>query len=385
MIGNTTRASWPRDPARIVLRICFAVRLETMKSSLSTSALSLSLSSLLALSLAGCALDLGESGGPSALEPHSITGPLPPTSCGSPEVHVIGVYETHGNHGGCDHPTGDAHVSIERPGNHVLVLSAYEPTSWHVTLAPGVTIQSISLIGYEQQTVDLPGVPVIHGSGCGYSYPYNGGGCDTNQLIQLAEAQAGAPLTSFHGCYQASDWTLHADGSVDSNCNTSAGYQVDEHYGECGGCGGDGGGGGGGGYQWQPQSFPTVSPPTCTGPRYVRQDAALGVWVGAILCEGQDRYKLYMSPGTGAPFFELVDRAGHGQDHCQLVNPAFTLPNEFDITSGGCTTCELGPAIQPNGPRVFARASFGEPFQFTLPQPGLEQSTTFYSCGVSIP
>ncbi|HWN66640.1 MAG TPA: hypothetical protein VNM90_03310, partial [Haliangium sp.] len=40
-------------------------------------------------------------------------------------------------------------------------------------------------------------------SACGYSLPYNGGGCDTNQLIANAEAITGLSVTGFDGCYQA--------------------------------------------------------------------------------------------------------------------------------------------------------------------------------------
>ena len=212
---------------------------------------------LLALSLAGCSLYFGSSapepgapptgggGGPSGGDPYD--GGLPggpqadggssmppdggprPVSCGSPEVHVIGMYETSSDHT----RTGDAHVTIDRPGDHILVLSAYEATNWHVRLAAGATVRAVQLFGYEAQTVDLPGVTVTHGTACGYSYPYNGGGCDTNQLLSLAKAQAGVNITSFHGCYQASDWMLHADRTATSNCNTAAGYQQDELLGDC--------------------------------------------------------------------------------------------------------------------------------------------------------
>jgi len=339
---------------------------------------SLALSPLLALSLTGCTLDLGDADSAAStskdLSP-STGGPLPET-CGSPELHVIGIYETYG-HQGCTQPGGDAHVIIERPGNHVLVLSAYAQTDWHVTLAPGATVQAITLIGYEAQTVDLPGVPVTHDFGCGYSYPYNGGGCDTNVLLQLAESHAGAPLTSFHGCYQAGKWLLHPDGSVDSDCNTAAGYQVDELYGTC-----DGGGVGDG---WQQRDFPTIAPPTCAGARYVRHDDRYGVWVGAIQCGSSNSYKLYMAQNANEPFLEIADYAGHGQDHCELVNPDFTLPNEDDITSGGCTTCSVGPVVDPIGVPVFARSYFGQPFQRVISTFGVELSTTMYSCGVAIP
>src|SRR5262245_22549369 len=54
--------------------------------------------------------------------------PLPRCTPGAAEVHVVGVYETRSDHSFGDHPVGEGSVTIERPGTHVLVLSAYEPT-----------------------------------------------------------------------------------------------------------------------------------------------------------------------------------------------------------------------------------------------------------------
>ena len=217
------------------------------------------LAPLLVLSLAGCSLYFGSSSPPEPPNPGGPPigvgyddgglpgGPLadggvasPPADgggavsrCGAPEVHVIGIYETSSDHT----RTGDAHVTIDRPGSHVLVLSAYEPTNWHVRLAAGATVRAVQLFGFGAQTVDLPGVlpgvAVMHGTACGYSYPYNGGGCDTNQLLTLAKTQAGVDITSFHGCYQATDWTLRADGTATSNCNTAAGYTQSDLLNPC--------------------------------------------------------------------------------------------------------------------------------------------------------
>jgi hypothetical protein len=80
-------------------------------------------------------------------------------------------------------------------------------------------------------------------------------------------------LTTFHGCYQASNWTLHADRAATSNCNTTSGYQQFELFGTCHGSGG-----------WERSSFSTLSAPACTGERFLRHDDHYGVWVGAILC-----------------------------------------------------------------------------------------------------
>ncbi len=342
---------------------------------------------LLVPALAGCSLYFGEQDGPSSADPPPLGGPTAPggspggggplpARCGDPEVHVIGVYETRSDHSGGYHPTGDGRVRIERPGKHVLVLSAYEPTDWQVTLAPGARVEAVTLIGYHAQTVNLKDVPITHDTGCGYSYPYNGGGCDTNVLLDLAATHAGADVTSFHGCYHASDWTLHADGTASSNCDTGGGYQVDELYADCGGGGGSG--------DWEPKHFETYSPAACTGERFVRRDEHYGVWVGAILC-GANGYKLYMSDAADAPFLEIADYAGHGQDHCELVNPAFTIPDEDDITSGGCTACSVGDLVDLIDVPVYARARFGEPFERVTSRFWADLTTTVYSCGVSIP
>lgn len=347
------------------------------------------LTALLALLLAGCSfyvggddtqaadpLDEGPSGPAIPEEPVPTVPPpvppppRPPSECGSPEVHVFGIYETSSDHG----TVGEAHVSIDRPGDHILALSAYEETRWQVEVGPGAAIRAVYLLGYEPQTVDLPDVPVTQGSGCGYSYPYNGGGCDTIELLSSVKERAGRGITTFHGCYQASQWTLLADGAATSNCNTDDGYEVDELLAGC--IGSDG---------WESVDFETLSPPSCDGPRFIRRDERYDVWVGAILCGDRDRYKLYMSEARTEPFLEIADYAGHGQDHCELVNPAFRIPDEDDITSGGCTDCEVGPLVDVDGIPVYARARFGEPFELVQARFWADLTTTFYACGVAIP
>jgi hypothetical protein len=350
------------------------------------------LSALLALPLAGCSLYFGagdplppeeplpgdptdpgdpkDPNDPKDPTPTPTPAPSPATNCGSPEVHVVSIYETSSNHSGVGH----ARVAIERPGRHVLVLSAYEATSWHITLAHNARVHAVHLIGYEHQTVDLPNVPVTYDQGCGYSYPYNGGGCDTNALFDLVKARANLGLTTFHGCYQASQWTLHPDGTAASNCNTAGGYKVSELIARCGGPHG-----------WEPAAFSTLTPPACTGARFVRYDPKYQAWIGAIQCGAASRYKLYMSRIRNEPFLEIADYAGHGQDHCELVNPAFTIPNEDDITSGGCIGCAVGPLVDIDGVPVFARARFGDPFQRVQARFWSDLTTTFYSCGVGIP
>jgi hypothetical protein len=92
----------------------------------------------------------------------------------------------------------------------------------------------VILNGYHDQTADAPaGVPVeIHAGpegwlgACGYAWPADNQGCDTSALIPAVEKVSARKVTSFHGCYRAPSWKLHADLSVTSDCAEDAGYSV---------------------------------------------------------------------------------------------------------------------------------------------------------------
>lgn len=176
--------------------------------------------SLAFLLLAACSSEQGSSSS-------SLT--RVPGACGDIETHVIGVYD-----GG-----GDSTVTILRPGEHVLVLSAHEATTWHVELGPGATLAHVYLTGYHQQKVTgVPaGVDIISDSADagdayanGYKYPNH----DTQSLLTLAAKRTHHDATSFHGCYAATNWTINDDMSVASDCVTGQADAVT-------GCGGDGG------------------------------------------------------------------------------------------------------------------------------------------------
>ena len=135
---------------------------------------------------------------------------------GDPELNIIGVYEADGGHGG---PAGTIEVTIDRETTMTLVLASYENVDWTVTAAAGTTIDEILVSGYHEQSVSAPsGVPVSirsydqtssnYGYWCGYSYPYAGGGCDTDQLIAGVESESGLDLSSFTGCYHGTAFTL---------------------------------------------------------------------------------------------------------------------------------------------------------------------------------
>lgn len=136
---------------------------------------------------------------------------------------------------------------------------------------------------------------------------------------------------------------------------------------------------------WMPLEFQThAGKRYCSGSRYVRFVPAYSAWVGAEVCGSASEYKLYMGPSATGTFYEIADYAGHGQDHCELVNPAFKLPNEDDITSGGCADCSLGGLVDVQDVPVYARARFGEPFRLVMSTFWGDLSTEKYRCGVPV-
>ena len=127
----------------------------------------------------------------------------------------------------------------------------------------------------------------------------------------------------------------------------------------------------------------------CSGAEHVTYNAEYGVWIKVVLCSSQ-RYDLLMGASQTGPFYKIGDTAGHGQDHCELVNPGFTIPNEDDINSGTCSTCyvEYAGSIvdipELFETPVYYRAYFGEPFEFTpSADRGGIHTSCWYECGVS--
>ena len=140
---------------------------------------------------------------------------------------------------------------------------------------------------------------------------------------------------------------------------------------------------------WTPFVFGSAQAQTlCSGARYVRYLPTYGKWVGVSLCSAT-RYKLFLGNSLDDTFHEIGDYAGHGQDHCELVNPNFRIPNEDDITSGGCSTCNIDSAHvfePPVGSQGWSRATFGQPFTFVSSWPMYNLYTAqWYECGVSVP
>lgn len=164
--------------------------------------------------------------------------------CKSSELHVFGSYEARSS-GAPDpskpwpppHVQRDSYIRIDRPGEHKIVLSAYEPMKWHVSAAPGAEITHVLVNGYHAQEVVLDGIkPKVEiesyeqGGGSYYGREWEeGAACQPDSLCSWVKAKTGEAATSYHGCYQVDRWTLNADLSTTSSCNSDGGgYQLEE-------------------------------------------------------------------------------------------------------------------------------------------------------------
>jgi hypothetical protein len=98
----------------------------------------------------------------------------------------------------------------------------------------------------------------------------------------------------------------------------------------------------------------------CDGASFRRFDARYGLWVGLVSCGSG--YRFFLSETADGTYLPAADGGGHGQDLCELVDPSFSLPNEDDITSGGCTDCAISLNYSFVAGEVFGRTAFGQPF-----------------------
>ncbi|HEX5355497.1 MAG TPA: hypothetical protein VFW93_04740 [Aquabacterium sp.] len=152
-----------------------------------------------------------------------------------PQIHVIGLYDggssaSYSNDTGTYIP-GTTVVNVEgtASGHVSLVLSSYEQTNWILTGAGVSSLTSVVINGYgPSQALGIDGAKVIDRSGqgnyfaaCGINLPYNGNGCDTNELISGVEAYFGQSISSFTGLYSTSPVL----GTVTSLTSPAA-YQV---------------------------------------------------------------------------------------------------------------------------------------------------------------
>jgi TARSH-like protein len=139
-----------------------------------------------------------------------------------------------------------------------------------------------------------------------------------------------------------------------------------------------------GGFSWQAQSFALYpDEQACLGDQWVRYDEGIRLWVGLTTCSS-DETRIYLSASPEGPFLAATDYAGHGQDHCELVNAAFTLTDEDDITSGGCADCSTGVNLPLEGVSVYGRGYLGEAFEFVESTPEWSYQVSKLRCGVEL-
>ena len=135
--------------------------------------------------------------------------------------------------------------------------------------------------------------------------------------------------------------------------------------------------------------YNSVDELSCFGAQRLRFDEGQGLWVGTVSCEDEPdavpgMLRLYLSE-DGETFYPATDTAGHGQDHCELINENFSpLANPDDITSGGCDSCSTSENLPLENQPVFNRTSGGEPFYFVHRSGEWSYQTSRLNCGPTL-
>jgi hypothetical protein len=122
----------------------------------------------------------------------------------------------------------------------VLVLAAYEPTTFELEESAEARIEEVVLFGHHPHNLaglERLGHPVaierhINDEGtlgslpsCGYSLPYNGMGCPTDGILDYVERTRG-PVRSFHGAYDATRFVLRPDLTAEVDVDLASGYEL---------------------------------------------------------------------------------------------------------------------------------------------------------------
>ena len=119
---------------------------------------------------------------------------------------------------------------------------------------------------------------------------------------------------------------------------------------------------------------------------YVDQTAKYGLWVKVVRCKSPGRYDLFLGPTASGPFSKIGDDNLSGQDHCELVNPSFTMADDATMSVG---QVEYGGAVYEYpaayGVSVYHRAHIGQAFQFAADATTTKNTLTscWYECGVN--
>ncbi len=147
-------------------------------------------------------------------------------ACGAVETHVVGIEDAQGE---------IVNITLDRPGNHNVVVSAKSSTRWRISTTNGARLMTVYAVGLEEQLVAVPsGTKVIKDSldvsgtyACGFGATASDG-CDPKQLLLLTSKIVSHP-SSFHGCRTATTWRIGNDLTTTSNCGSlsSASPQYD--------------------------------------------------------------------------------------------------------------------------------------------------------------
>ncbi|XP_061182983.1 GRIP and coiled-coil domain-containing protein 2-like [Saccostrea echinata] len=132
--------------------------------------------------------------------------------------------------------------------------------------------------------------------------------------------------------------------------------------------------------QWVPYNFSSHSPirNDCGGgKKYIRKSffgSSVVKFVGVQLCTNT-RYKIFLGPSKGGEFYDIGDKAGRGEDHCQFVGA--TIPDSN-------TTYKVDKKLAFFTIDGYMREHWNEVPQFGKIST-LQPTSAYYECGISIP
>jgi uncharacterized delta-60 repeat protein len=127
------------------------------------------------------------------------------------ELHLVGVYSGNVNgHSSRTNEEGIVRVTVNRPGKRVtLLLGAYEPVLWSVTVGSETILEKVILAGYYPKRIEgIPlGVPVVHlwynSTTPYFSFGYSIESCEFYRALPKVIALTGMQPSSFRGAYTA--------------------------------------------------------------------------------------------------------------------------------------------------------------------------------------
>ncbi|MGE8280352.1 MAG: hypothetical protein ACN6O2_07930 [Stenotrophomonas sp.] len=120
-------------------------------------------------------------------------------------IEAVGVYEAaNGVHGvGIQHQAGSIQIRVRRSSTPtILVLSAYEPVNWMLTVEAGANLQAVLVGGYHTGQVFGAGNARI--MQLGRTYAYKRGGQEYSALDAEVQGVTGKSINAFQGRYDGS-------------------------------------------------------------------------------------------------------------------------------------------------------------------------------------